>query len=110
MDIEVQPDDRILLLSIADLSAVRSLVARAAQGLVVGLGTDEEVRAARKTLRDLETVMFVLQPENGSIPWQESFFSRVIAPQHTEASPEFLRVLVPGGTLHLAGGRQVTKS
>lgn len=107
MEIEVQPDDRILLITIPDLPFLRSLAMRAPLGLVVGLGEDGEVRSARKALADLDNVMFVPMPGDGSIPWREEFFSRVIAPLHREAEPEMLRVLVPGGRVHLASGETV---
>jgi hypothetical protein len=104
MAIEVQPDDRILLLSIPDPDAVRSLAIRAGRGLVIGMGGDDEIRAARKALADLDNVLFVLLPEDGTIPWKDEFFSKVIAPEQVEADAESLRVLAPGGALHLAGG------
>jgi hypothetical protein len=107
MKIEVQPDDRILLLALADLEFLRSLATRAPRGLVVGLGEDGEVRSARRALADLDNVMFVPVPGDGSIPWREEFFSRVIAPSHREAEPEMLRVLVPGGRVHLTEGEVV---
>ncbi len=103
MEIDVRPDDRILLLTISDIQTVRSLAARAEHGLVVGIGDDEDVRAARRAVADLDNVMFVLLPEDGIIPWKDEFFSKVIAPDRVSADSECMRVLAPGGTLHLAG-------
>jgi hypothetical protein len=104
MEIEIQPDDRVLLLTIPDFEAVRSLAIRAGKGLVVGMGGDDEVRAARKALADLDNVLFVLLPEDGTIPWKDEFFSKVIAPDRVGADSESLRVLARCGTLHFAGG------
>ena len=60
-------------------SFVERLAARLTQGLVVVLGSDDEVSQGRRAYSHLENVMFVAaSPEN--IPWQDGFFTRVLDP------------------------------
>jgi hypothetical protein len=76
---------------------------RVKRGLVVGLGSDDAIRAGRRELADLDNVMLI--PGGGAgdpIPWQDGFFTRVIAPHHREVEPEMLRVTAPGGSIQLA--------
>lgn len=72
-------------------------------GLLVALGTADEVDAARAELNRLDNVMFIEGVPN-SIPWREAFFTRIVVPPHLEpvlrsAAPELHRVLAPGGEI-----------
>ncbi len=103
--IDIRAGDRVLLLSMPDIEAVREMARKASAGIVVGLGEDDEVRAARKALGQLENVMFV-PATTEEIPWQENFFSVVIdtacAWSSTERTArEILRVLSPGGSAYV---------
>lgn len=98
---DVRPDDRILLAEIPAPEVVRALAARASRGIVVAMGSDDAVRAARRAAADLDNVMFVPAPdsEDPRIPWQDGFFTKIVA---GEPDPELLRVLAPGGSFSRA--------
>ncbi|MCS6953815.1 MAG: methyltransferase domain-containing protein [Bryobacterales bacterium] len=102
----LRPDDRVLLLSIPEPAVVAEMAARLTAGILVGLGGDEEVRAARRAARDLENVMFVPAPLE-EIPWRDGFFTKVIDWRGAWANPEQVarevaRVLASGGEVYLA--------
>lgn len=93
-------DDRVLLLAIPEPSIVASLSAQLTRGLLVALGSDEEIAAARAAARDLDNVMFVpAAPEE--IPWRDRFFTKAIAfgPLSEAARREVERVLADAGEL-----------
>ncbi len=108
--IELRPSDRVLLLSIPEPAIVAQLAARLPAGLIVGLGSDDEVRLARRASRHLENVMFApASPEQ--IPWQEGFFSVAIAFDRRWERPErvaaeLARVVAEGGAAYVSGGEQ----
>ena len=100
----IQPNDRILLLSIPDAELVRELAARAAMGLVVALGEDDSVRAARGVHRELENVMF-LPASVEDIPWQGGYFSLIVdfgGERGAAQQAEIARLLAPGGRVETA--------
>ena len=93
-------DDRVLLLAIPEPSIVASLAAQLTRGLLVAIGSDDEITAARIAARDLDNVMFVpAAPEE--IPWRDRFFTKAIAfgPLSDAARREVERVLVTTGEL-----------
>jgi hypothetical protein len=99
--LDVQPNDRILLLSIPGVALVIELAELAGRGIVVALSGAEEVYAARRATRDHENIMFVPATPD-EIPWQEGFFSKVVDLQGETAPSalmihEIVRVLSPGG-------------
>jgi len=103
--IEVQARDRILLLSVPDVSLALSLARQAFQGMVVGLGEDEQVRGARQIARNCVNVMFVPGGPD-QIPWRDGFFTVVIDTMCHWANPqkviaEVVRILGAGGLVHL---------
>lgn len=99
MDIltDLKPNDRLLLLSIPDPAVVERLAKRLTEGILVGLGSDETVSAARATARDLENVMFLAAGPD-DIPWRDAFFTKAIA-FGAERGSDVARVLVPGGVV-----------
>lgn len=105
--IDVQPNDRFLLLSIPEPSFLAELAALLPAGLIVGLGAGEEVREARREARDLDNVMLVpAAPDD--IPWRDSFFTKAVDaagrwPPSGKTSAELARVLAPGASVYLAG-------
>lgn len=107
--LHIRADDRVLLLSIPDPTAIRALAARLSKGLVVVLGAEDEVHAARRAAADLDNCMFVpAGPEE--VPWSDGFFTMAIALGPLSADPEraaqeLARVLAPGGTLCMGGGQ-----
>jgi len=103
--IDVRPNDRVLLLSIPEMSLVFGLAARLTAGVLVGLGQDEEVRTARRAARELNNVMFVAAPPE-EVPWQDGFFSVAVDAacrweRPAQVAAELARVLGPGGQVYL---------
>ncbi len=99
--LEIQPRDRILLLSIPDVSLIFDLAARVPEGLIAGLGTEEEVCEVRRVCRGLDNVMFLLAAPD-EVPWRERFFTKVLDPRGVWERPELVvreiaRLLAPGG-------------
>jgi hypothetical protein len=100
--ISLRPDDRVLILSIASPALLLELAGQLMDGLLVGIGTADEVYEARLALASAENVMFnITTPEE--IPWREAYFSVVLAtpPLSPNAEQEIRRVLSPGGSVHL---------
>ncbi len=73
---DVGPADRVLFLGIPEPAVAREVASRLTSGVVVALGDDEEVRAARRELRELLNVMCVSGTPD-EIPWQDAFFTQV---------------------------------
>jgi len=101
--LDIRPNDRVLLLSILEPVVIQKLAARVSRGLIVSLGDEDEVRAARRAAADLDNCMYVpAGPDH--IPWSDAFFSLAVdlAPRWTNpesAARELARVIAPGGTL-----------
>ncbi|WP_321470032.1 hypothetical protein [uncultured Paludibaculum sp.] len=93
MEFSVTAEDRILLLTLEDTTALRELATAYA---VVGMGTAEEVRAARRACADLPNFMFV-QGNRDEIPWQDRWFTYILVRENTELTPSMARVLAEGG-------------
>jgi hypothetical protein len=103
LDTQPHEADRVLFLTLPDANTVRAVAERVPRGLVVGVGEDDVIRAGRRELADLDNVMLIPAGGPGDpIPWQDGFFTRVIAPHHREIEPEMLRVTAPGGYIQLA--------
>lgn len=103
-NLEIRPDDRILLLGIPEPEFIRKIAAQAVRGIVVGLGTDDAVREARRTLSDVHNVMLVPAPTE-EIPWQDTFFTVAIDAGSDwldvdATAAELARVMGPGGALY----------
>jgi hypothetical protein len=75
--IAVEAHERVLLLTLPREREVITLARRLTQGLLVGFGEEERVRAARAAARDLVNVMFVVKDEL-PLPWGNRFFDVVI--------------------------------
>lgn len=95
--------DRVLMLAIADVGELRRIAQAVTRGLLVGLGTADEVHAARRALADLDNVMFVIR-EGTDIPWRDGFFTLIVAPDLEQATGEMRRVAAPGASVLLRGG------
>ena len=74
---DVREDDRVLFIGIPTAAVVRAFAARLSSGALVAIGTDDEVRLARREFRDLLNVMFVPAAPDEN-PWQDGYFTVVI--------------------------------
>ncbi len=95
----VTADDRIILLSIPELSLISRLANIATS--VVCLGERDVVYEARKAARDLRNVMF--HPgDPADIPFNDGAFTKVIVLQAApHAASEVARVLAGGGLAYI---------
>jgi hypothetical protein len=88
--------DRVLFLTAPEDGFLRGLAARLTTGLLVVLGTDDEVSQGRRRYASLDNVMFVAASAE-EIPWQDGFFTQVLDPagswtNSTKAAMEIARV------------------
>lgn len=98
---DVQPEDRILLLSIPEIAWLIKLAGRLGSGGVVALGNREDVYAARRAAACHANVMIHPGPPE-EIPFSDGFFSKVAGSHAGWRNParvaaEVARVLSPGG-------------
>jgi hypothetical protein len=101
--IQLQADDRVLLLAIPSISELTSIARVLINGVVAALGDGDEVRAACAAMAEFKNVMF-LEALPDQIPWRAAYFSKIIVPPHLEAllpyaATELHRVLAPGGQI-----------
>jgi hypothetical protein len=106
LDIQPRETDRVLFLTLPDAKTIRSVAEGVTRGLVVGIGPDEAVRETRRALADVDNVMLMPAGAPGDpIPWQDGFFTKVVAIHHHEVEGEMLRVTAPGGVIYLSDRR-----
>lgn len=63
---------------------------------VTGVGTAEQVRAARRRFAGVENAMFTAGSRD-EIPWAEGRFTLIVDDAGSEPTREMMRVLAPGG-------------
>jgi hypothetical protein len=92
-----QTTDTVLVLGLDR----RDFVVRLAPSvrLLVGVGEEDDVRAARREFAALDNVMFV-EGNREEIPWAAAQFSVIIDLSSLKPTAEMLRVLKSGG--HIA--------
>lgn len=95
----LQPDDRVLIVGIPDPGVVSDIARRLTRGLLVTIGGDDDVRAARKAARHLDNVMFVPGSPD-ELPWRDGFFTVAIDtvghwPDGEKVAKEIARVTAP---------------
>ena len=101
--IPLEPDERVLFLSIPPAALVEEAAKGVPHGIVVVIGSRDQVYDARAQLAHLENVMVVpATPDN--IPWQDGFFSCVVdvtglANEDPLVAREVKRVLAEGGRM-----------
>ncbi|HHN72908.1 MAG TPA: hypothetical protein ENK13_02350 [Thermopetrobacter sp.] len=106
-DLDLAPDDRVLLLSLPSVEILRRIAAQLKRGGVVGLGGRDEVYEARRAVRDLVNVMLHPGPPE-DIPFRDGFFTKVIGfecrwSDAALVALETARVLAGEGRAYLSG-------
>ena len=96
-------DDRVLLLAIPAKQELAALARVLIRGMVVALGTAEEIAEARPFFADFDNVMLLDAPPD-KIPWRDHAFSKIVVPHQYERilpylAPELDRLLAPGGDI-----------
>ena len=97
--IEITSTERVLVLALANTAGLRELARGEA---LVGVGTGEQVRAARREFADLENVMFVTGSRE-EIPWQEHWFTLIVDAEGGAVTAAMHRALADGGRI-VSGG------
>ncbi len=87
---------RVLVTKLPEAGRLRALADSLKGGALVGLGTREEIYAARRVCADMDHVMFV-EGSREEIPWAEAWFDVILDPAPEAPTAEMLRVLKPGG-------------
>lgn len=91
-----EPDDRVLIVPIREHDWIAGVLAQLPRGLLVGVGEDDKVRAARRAFAASDNTMFLIQDPDGAMPWRNAFFSVILCREETA---ELRRVLHPSGKL-----------
>jgi SAM-dependent methyltransferase len=105
--LNLQADDRVLLLALPPATELLGIATALTEGLLVGLAPAEQVYAASKTVTDFENTMFAPADPEGIIPWRDHFFTVIFAPHLEVATDEIRRVLAPGGIAYLASSTYI---
>ncbi len=100
-------DDRVLFLTLPSTGELAAIARMLMTGVLVALGSRDEVQAARQAMAEFENVMFLDAPPD-QIPWRDAYFTKVVVPPHLErilpsAAAEIHRVLSPGGEIIRTG-------
>jgi alkylated DNA nucleotide flippase Atl1 len=103
---ELSPGDRVLFLHIPGAELLEAVAQKVEFGPVVCIGNLDEVAGARRAFLHLDNVMFHAAALD-ELPWQESYFSRVIDLRGGWQSPalaarEVMRVTGSGGLAFVA--------
>ncbi len=92
---EVRREDRVLVLSLDDMDAVRRW---SDAGALIGLGSLEQVRQARREFAAMDNAMFV-EGTRDQIPWMEQWFTVIVDGSGLPPTLEMQRVLAEGGRI-----------
>ena len=104
----LSPSDRLLVLAPSASEWVSTWAAHLTAGILVLQTDEEQVDSARLILQQHDNVMVhVAMPP--TIPWQDGFFTGVVATASLTLFPmaELLRVLAPQGRLYLPATESV---
>ena len=99
---ELKASDRVLVLGIEKCPAtrLREWATALSEGFLVGVGPEEEVRALRRELAELDNAMFTVG-DRWEIPWRDAFFTLILDVEGSAQTPEMKRVLAAGGRVSI---------
>ena len=105
--VALEPGDRVLFLTIPEFVILARFSEQTPRGIVVALGTRDEVYEARAAVASHENVMIV-PASLDEIPWRDAFFSWVIETRggwtlDRACAREVVRVLIPEGHAWISG-------
>jgi hypothetical protein len=95
---EIRADDRVLVTSLESFSVLRQIAVALPEGSLVGIGGDEEVRAARRQFAELDYVLFT-PGSRDDIPWRDGSFTLILDPTPESPTAEMRRVLRADGRI-----------
>jgi hypothetical protein len=90
--------DRVLVTALDQRQTLPAWAVALAKGALVGLGSEDQVRAARRECAACDNMMFVVGSRT-EIPWQDRWFDVIVDETPATPTTEMLRVLVPGGRI-----------
>jgi len=101
MTLEIQAQDRVLVLQPAACGAtrLREWAGAARDGVVVGLGEPSEIHHLRGELADCENVLLT-RGSCDEIPWRDAFFTVVVDAAGVSERDEIRRILDPAGRIY----------
>ena len=92
----IEAADRVLVIGLFSRAQLPAW-ARACS-LLVGIGQQHDVLAARRECAHLDNVMFA-PGDRHDIPWRDAYFTVIVDTESAEPSPSMQRVLAPGGRI-----------
>lgn len=90
----IEASDRVLVVGLARREELAAWASRCS--LLVGVGGEDDVYAARRECAHLDNVMFAVGGRAG-IPWRDQYFSLILDTEGGEPTAQMRRVLAPGG-------------
>jgi hypothetical protein len=104
VSLRLRADDRVLFLEIPEPDALAAIARILVQGVVVAMGSPDNVDRARRALAEFDNVM-LLDAAAGRIPWRDAYFTKVVVPVALSGSsdPEWTRLLAADGEIILEG-------
>lgn len=92
----IEPGARVLVVGLARRSPLPGWARDAL--LLVGIGAEEDVYAARRECASFDNVLFA-PGARGEIPWREAYFDLILDTEGGPPTAEMERVLAPGGRI-----------
>ena len=93
--IDITPTDRVLVMSLENTTEIRALARGQA---LVGIGTGEQVRAARREFADLDNVIFAVGSRD-EIPWRPHWFTLIVDTEAGAVTDAIRRALAENGRI-----------
>jgi hypothetical protein len=94
----IEAADRVLVIGLGLASRAHLSTLARACSLLVGIGDQQDVLAARSECAHFDNVMFA-PGDRHEIPWRDGYFTVIVDTEDASPSPAMLRVLAPGGRI-----------